>query len=71
MQVAARLCSNLFEVFSRVKGEGLCLAQEFSLQMKDFMSRISTTPGQYLSNGLCYAPFSLCESVRVECHAIP
>uniref|UniRef100_A0A8C4IX67 Arf-GAP with GTPase, ANK repeat and PH domain-containing protein 3 n=1 Tax=Dicentrarchus labrax TaxID=13489 RepID=A0A8C4IX67_DICLA len=27
MQVAARLCSSLFEVFSHVKGEGLCLTQ--------------------------------------------
>lgn len=37
MQVAARLASHSFEVRSHVKGEGLCLAQEFGLHLEDFI----------------------------------
>lgn len=41
MQVAGRHSSNLFEVFfSHVRVDGLCLAQEFSLQLNDFISRL-------------------------------
>lgn len=38
MQVEASLASDSFEVLSHVKGEGLCLAQEFGLHWEEFFS---------------------------------
>lgn len=38
MQVAARFAFHSFEVLSHVKGEGLCLAQEFGLHLEEFIS---------------------------------
>lgn len=37
MQVAVRFAFHSFEVLSHVRGEGLCLAQEFGLHLEEFI----------------------------------
>lgn len=53
MQVAARFAFYSFEVLSHVKGEGLCLVQEFGLRLEEFISGIFTTPGHNVTTGSC------------------